>query len=319
MSKRTRPQHESGELPVFRGFERPEANWFKMPLDWTNITAGISNLAELKVVEYILRHTWGYHEYDLKKHITVDEFVHGRKRRDGSRMDRGTGLSERAVRYGLQQAVLDGLIEEEVDDRDRGRIRKSYSVRMRPVDGDTRMHRDAQQPEVQTLHPGRQIVPRTVAGPAPRTEKETQERNLYSNIRSISIKDEQPGTADRTDQPTRGADGPTLVAVTLGRRTLPQPARSASDEDRAVVSAYLAGFAQEFSDHAPLASSTSRALRLYQRAGVSREQFIDVLYRARAITRDRSATTRRQMPFFFSVIEDLLGLKEDMSEATERA
>ena len=31
------------------------------------------------------RHTWGYREYGLKKHITLDEFMHGRKRRDGIR------------------------------------------------------------------------------------------------------------------------------------------------------------------------------------------------------------------------------------------
>src|SRR5919199_5034664 len=120
------------ERTPFPGFDRPESNYSRMPTSGTDITAEIDNIAELKVVEYILRHTWGYQEYDIKKHITVDEFVHGRRRQDGSRLDKGTGLSERAVRYGLGNALEHGLIEEEVDDSDRGRIKKSYSLRMRP-------------------------------------------------------------------------------------------------------------------------------------------------------------------------------------------
>src|SRR3954463_7587995 len=96
----------------FPGFDRPESNFFRMPNNWTNITAEINNIAELKVVEYILRHTWGFQEYGIKKRITVDEFMKGRKHQDGTRLDKGTGLSERAVRYGLQNALKDGLIEE---------------------------------------------------------------------------------------------------------------------------------------------------------------------------------------------------------------
>src|SRR5450756_2468211 len=127
-------KEEQTEKPTFAGFERPESNWFKMPTTWTDITASIDNLAELKVVEYILRHTWGYQEYELKKHITIEEFVRGRKHRDGSRIDRGTGLSERSVYYGLEKATNDGLIEQEVDDSDPGRIKKKYSLKMRNGD-----------------------------------------------------------------------------------------------------------------------------------------------------------------------------------------
>src|SRR5215207_4872724 len=99
----------------FPGFGIPEQNWFRMPNEWTDVTAEINSLAELKVVEYVLRHTWGYQEYGLKKHITLDEFVNGRRRQDGSRMDKGTGLSERAVYDGLRKAVENSLIEEEID------------------------------------------------------------------------------------------------------------------------------------------------------------------------------------------------------------
>lgn len=169
-------KEEQTKKPTFAGFERPESNWFKMPTTWTDITASIDNLAELKVVEYILRHTWGYQEYELKKHITIEEFVRGRKHRDGSRIDRGTGLSERSVYYGLEKATNDGLIEQEVDDSDPGRIKKKYSLKMR--NGDIQQTSpQALQSGVQTLHPPLQDLHPRGAKDAPRTEKDTLERN----------------------------------------------------------------------------------------------------------------------------------------------
>src|SRR5215211_637133 len=119
----------------FPGFDEPRQNYFKLPNSWIDITARIANIAELKIVQYILRHTWGYQEYGIKKHITVDEFMHGRRRRDGSRMDAGTGLSERSVRYGIADALSHGLIEEFIDDSDRGRVKKYYGLKMRAPGG----------------------------------------------------------------------------------------------------------------------------------------------------------------------------------------
>lgn len=118
--------------PTFQGFDLPRQNWFKMPNGWTDITAGISSLAELKVIEYVLKHTWGYQEYGLTKRITTDEFMHGRRRKDGTRMDRGTGLSKPSVVAGLKSAVAHGFLEEIVDDADLARIKKYYSLKMLP-------------------------------------------------------------------------------------------------------------------------------------------------------------------------------------------
>src|SRR5918998_915626 len=176
MPRRTR------ERTSFPGFDRPESNFFRMPNSWTDITAEIDNIAELKVVEYILRHTWGYQEYEIKKHITIDEFVNGRRRQDGSRMDKGTGLSERAVYDGLRKAVESGLIDEETDDSDRGRIKKSYSLRMRENVHDDAILQSLQSgvqslhPPLQDVHPDPQTLQARGATDAPRTEKDTQER-----------------------------------------------------------------------------------------------------------------------------------------------
>src|SRR5215217_7402692 len=208
-----------GERTAFSGFDRPESNYFRMPNSWTDITAEIDNIAELKVVEYILRHTWGYQEYGLKNHITIDEFVNGRRLKDGSRMDKGTGLSERAVYDGLRKAVENSLIEEEIDDSDLGRIKKFYSLRMRE---NAHNHEELQSlhPGVQTLHPPLQDLhpdPQTLqvrgARNAPRTEKDTQERHSVDRYSSNfeGSHDQVGGTRERPE--TTSEPAPPAVSL----------------------------------------------------------------------------------------------------------
>ena len=116
---------------TFQGFVRPTSNFFNLPNSWTDITSTINSLAELKVIEYIMRHTWGFSEYDTPKKITSDEFMYGRKLKDGSRFDKGTGLgSKSSVIEGLKKAVEHGFIKEHIDARDKGRIKKSYQITM---------------------------------------------------------------------------------------------------------------------------------------------------------------------------------------------
>ena len=95
---------------------------------------------ELRVVLYIFRHTWGFQEIDNEiskkklgrgKKLTIDEFMKGRKYADGERIDDGTGLSDRGVKNGIAQAIEHGYILCEVDDSDKARIRKYYSIKVR--------------------------------------------------------------------------------------------------------------------------------------------------------------------------------------------
>lgn len=121
---------DSDQDQRFSGFTRPEQSWFRMPNNWTDITADITGIAELKVVEYVLKHTWGYQEYDVTKHITLDEFMNGRRRKDGSRIDRGTGLTKASVIAGIKSAIEHGFLRVEVNDSDKARIKKFYRLRM---------------------------------------------------------------------------------------------------------------------------------------------------------------------------------------------
>ena len=179
----------------FSGFPTPKQNWFKMPNEWIDLCAEIGSLAEIKVVQYVMRHTWGHQEYGIRKRISVDEFMNGRQRTDGGRMDKGTGLSKPSVIAGIKSAVQRGFLLEEVDDSDKARVKKYYSLRMRP-DGGGSFPEDEESedsdPEfleekggvkdlnagVKNLYPGvKKVYPRGKET-LPRTKKETLERNL---------------------------------------------------------------------------------------------------------------------------------------------
>lgn len=126
-----------------KGFSKPTSNYFGVPHEFINIMSSISNMSEIKILLYLIRHTWGFQEYDLPKYLTVDEFMQGRVvgkdvgeiknypfRHGKYRMDTGTGLSEMSVRNGLTAAINDGYIIEYADTRDKARVKKYYLLRI---------------------------------------------------------------------------------------------------------------------------------------------------------------------------------------------
>lgn len=124
------------EAGQFVGFPAPESNYYKTPNMMTNIRARIirngGSASAAVILDYLMRHTWGYREYGIAKRITIDEFTNGRKYADGSRMDTGAGPSQRTIVDALAYLQRSGYIEVEVDDSDRGRIAKFYKLHMDP-------------------------------------------------------------------------------------------------------------------------------------------------------------------------------------------
>jgi hypothetical protein len=235
----------------FDGFEYPEQNWSKLPHQLTDeLLPDIETVAELKLVIYLLRHTWGYQEFGIFKHITVDEFIYGRKHKNGERMDRGTGLSEMSVRRGLETAIKRGLIEVIVDDRDKGRVEKHYRLAMATSDRyqvdtseyqvDSQGYQDGT-PGYQNEGPEVSKLASRGTKSSPRSEKETRERNLgeetssernsEKRVRSILT---QLGIAkikfSKVQYPNRQA----LVIAAIeeyGYPTVRQAVKDAADED----------------------------------------------------------------------------------------
>jgi hypothetical protein len=87
------------------------------------------------------------------------------------------------------------------------------------------------------------------------------------------------------------------------------------DDDRGIILNFVADFAAEFADQAPLPSSVSRAQNLYRGSGLPLDAFADLMYKARQITKERSglvktvpdgAGRKHRMHYFFAVLEDLV-------------
>jgi hypothetical protein len=156
----TRPEPAKAEQPPpFPGFKMPDQNWSKLPNELIEALHMFETLGELMAVLYVLRHTWGFQEYGTTKRITHDEFQHGRKRRDGSRLDSGTGLSLNCLKDGIRRAVAHGFLLQEVEHwRDPGRRSYLYSLRMSNSDP---RGSGSDTPEVRDRPPGDQgMIPR---------------------------------------------------------------------------------------------------------------------------------------------------------------
>ena len=168
-------------------FSPPTENWSKMPHELINTFPEIETLGELKVILYILRHTWGFQ--DDQKKITLDEFVNGRKRRDRTRLDNGTGLSRGTVRNGLERAEAHGFIEVEIDDSDLGRVKKHYSLCIGGIESSSQGVKD-QPPGVQKSTPrGPKVTPPTEKDTTSKIpEKDTPPRGKSSRVSAGSSK-----------------------------------------------------------------------------------------------------------------------------------
>lgn len=189
----------------FRKIDKESKNFYGIPNEWTDIMADIDNLAELKIIEYIMRHTWGFKEHDTLKCITTDEFAHGRKRKDGTRMDKGTGLGTTGVKQGITKAVEHGYVICETDESDKGRIKKHYGLKMLPTPDLDR--RDATMHSHEATTDSRNATPDSrnetthsreetgwISQDDHRSEKETLEKHLEKN----------------TDERTNGARQPNV-------------------------------------------------------------------------------------------------------------
>ncbi len=168
-------------MSSFQGFEEPKENWSKLPHQLIDALSEIKTIGEMKVILYTLRHTWGYQD-DYKK-ITLSEFEKGRKRKDGTRIDDGTGLSRPTIVDGIKRAVLAGFLFEHIDTSDPARVKKFYSLTKQGLRNLT--------PDVKKFNPrGKETLHRT--------EKETIKKETIDRIpQNLQLKETLNALADQ--------------------------------------------------------------------------------------------------------------------------
>ena len=106
------------EKKIFEGFEQEPSTWdFPMVINgWAHKLSG----AAFKVLWYILRHTYGWQKDSDT--ISYIQFQYGIKRKDGTWLDRGTGLrSKTSISKALLELLGYGFIEIEKRRNESGR------------------------------------------------------------------------------------------------------------------------------------------------------------------------------------------------------
>ncbi len=225
--------------------------------------------AELKVLLYIIRRTFGF----KKDHdrIALSQLVGGIRTRDGRVLDRGTGLHKATVITALKGLRAKGIIiAQRNESPERGHEETTYALR------------------ITTTPPAREAPRQALVAKNDKGLPE-QPASLVADSGPQDTVPQETGAQETDRSNSRWAYAPVDA------------------EDRAAILAYIDDFARELSDRARLRSSTSRALRLYRESGLTLDWFVKWMYVARNATKERRGQIRGSpMAYFFEVLENAL-------------
>lgn len=295
----------------FRGYTGP--NFTPVPDQLFDEQLADLSGAELKVLLYIMRRTFGF-KRDADA-ISLSQMLHGIAKRDGQPLDKGTGLSKPTLLQTLRSLVEKQIvIAERRRSKEKGDEPTVYRLNIIEPGTDGELSR----PVVKKFYRGvvKESPSPVVKKPAPQeTVIQKTEPSIYRKATPIG----EEGKTRATNYPV--VDRTTSQRIESVGAVL-QRHRVATDTDnreaRRVVESAVREFAREFGDRASTRASTTRAINLMRASGRSLPAFVSTLYEARAITRDRlhgsGGMTRNPMGYFFAVIADLLGLRADGEE-----
>ena len=322
--------------PAFRGFQSP--NYTMVPDElFDELMVDLSG-AELKVLLYIIRRTYGFKKDS--DNISLSQMLHGIRARDGRPLDRGVGLSKKTLLQALRSLDEQHIIlTERRQSAEKGNEPTAYRLNVIPAGSDAVDPRDtASTKQEETLPPLGEKLPQgggEETPPSPRgknspTQETVQQQTdvSLSNLRMADATSEFGEGTIMASPERREPSTPAAIGETLQQRSIPSSRRrpTPSDPDRDVILDYMADLSRELGDRAPLKSSTTRAYNLDRQSGLPIETFIEGLYRARATVKERSASIRGsadagtaagrtlKIAYFFAVLEDLLGLREEPTE-----
>ena len=134
------PRHASSpkKNSFFPGFDDPEENFYRLPNSWFDTMHVIRKkfgsriISPLKIIEYVLKHTWGYRHFDGQVRLSANEIADGRLHKS-RRLDQGVGLSENSISKASRALHKLGVLEVVQDTRDKARRLRTFRPRMRDV------------------------------------------------------------------------------------------------------------------------------------------------------------------------------------------
>ena len=335
-----------GKAP-FRGYSSP--NYTPVPDELFDEQLPDLSGAELKVLLYVIRRTFGFkRESD---NISLSQMLNGLHTRDGRVLDRGVGLSKKTLLQAIKSLEEQAIIlTERRRSQEKGDEPTSYRLNVRNGAG----LEETTPPVGEKLHHGggAQTPPGGWGSNSPTQETVRQKTDLdLSKFEGSHDQVEKMagdhGLAPESAQNTINRNGATAPrSATSGAASLkdliaqrrkaaggPRRGRPVgSSDERERLRAFLADFALELGDEAPLASTITRTLNIFKAAGVPPEQWSDYLYQARGLTQEHTAQIRKvataggdqirrknKMPYFLATLEQLVGLRPAPQQSGPRS
>ena len=121
----------------FQGFSEPKENFYRLPNEWFDFwifarrKVGSRFATLLKVLEYVLVHTWGDSKFDGYVQLSANEIYSGRRSKKNTRMDEGVGVSENAVRKAAHTLAKLGALNVHQDKEDGARKMRTYQPNLK--------------------------------------------------------------------------------------------------------------------------------------------------------------------------------------------
>ncbi len=239
--------------------------------------------AELKVLLYIIRRTFGFKKDT--DNISLSQICKGITKREGGVLDKGTGLSQQSVITALKSLVeIKAIIANRRESKEKGYEATTYSLNLIPFSNNL----STPSLKIREALPQKLEIQETVI-----QQTDLQHRNSNSKL-----------SKNRSDGNKKGQNFHTIGALLQEKfqknkvipEKIPEPIKFTIKE-----------ISSEFGERVNARSNLTRAGAVYQASGRSPEQFVSQLYEARSITKQQE-NVRKKMPYFFSVSEDMVSV-----------
>lgn len=307
----------SNTIPVldFPGFASP--NYTQVPDELFDLLMPQLSECELRVLLYVIRRTFGFkRDSDA---ISLSQLVEGIVTREGQRLDYGAGVARssavRAIKGLLEKGVIVATKHSSVR---RGNETTTYALRFHDSKNPTSKVATGRRVHHETT-PGSMVK---LALVSPRNPQETGEQETdfeYSNGINHVDKTEAGEAIAPTLTGSNRRQTSSFEDGKLGAILRYRVRRDVGHDDRAAIGVAVERFAEELGDQAAAKVSISRALNLYNASGVGRDAFVDLLFQAKGEVQDRrkypgkAPVPRNRMAYFFAVVEDRLGLRNEQA------
>jgi phage replication O-like protein O len=241
--------------------------------------------AELKVLLYIIRRTFGFKK-DVDN-ISLNQICKGITTRDGEVLDKGTGLSQQSVITALKGLLeKNAIVAKRRSSKEKGYESTTYSLHLIPFSNNLM----TPSPKMREALLQKVDIQETVI-----QQTDLQHRNSNRKLLSnVSNRDKEHTEFKAMGDLLKNK----FTKKTIGLKKIPDSIKVTIDE-----------ISSEFGEKRNLRSNLTHVVRILQRSGKSPQNFTSYLYEARSITKQQGSV-KKQMPYFFRVLEDIVGIQK---------